>query len=578
MEESWADKFDGDSHSRSGSRAVSRKSGAVVLEDNPDGAELDFEDPNLRKGSATPKSAQSTKNKETPKPSSRAAGDERSTSKVQNLIRQRQSAQSKKSAKSPTKDDENFGSEGDNASGKGGTEEGDRPESSRSKVSFAAIVLQAKPGIGKKKEDEIEIDEDLQPKKKKPPSKAAKLCKRFFKWFRLLVQLLIISGVAVLCIISAVLSFMKFIESSGQPASKYKPKKMSGPHDAPGLIFIGVDLSLESCELFNFTALNIESLDKNESCDPGLTIELLPSDSLNADELSSLPNFLTEEKQSGSTLQMHLVRGPSLWMYKHTSYVHLTIPKTDTGTWGILYSTYDDARTLFDAAINAEDDGPRWKLAGDLILGNSMNFVTTDYQTVFLMSRQDFMELGISQATRVDMEISLLGMDKDALNGKIGQVEGENATRAHMQALFQWKDGYIMQGDTFMATSPFQIVTVISGVLLMLERAYNTFMRLYNSAKKKKPKEEAGEGEEQAAAERKGKDANDISNQDNSEVNKSTDDNVNNMMDDDLDKPGSRMQTPLIKVDEPDIDEEFGQNEQEQNFGYIAPGQQVNGH
>ena len=42
-----------------------------------------------------------------------------------------------------------------------------------------------------------------------------------------------------------------------------------------------------------------------------------------------------------------------------------------------------------------------------------------------------------------------------------------------------------------MATSPFQIVTVISGVLLMLERAYNTFMRLYTAAtKKKKAKQE----------------------------------------------------------------------------------------
>ena len=33
------------------------------------------------------------------------------------------------------------------------------------------------------------------------------------------------------------------------------------------------------------------------------------------------------------------------------------------------------------------------------------------------------------------------------MNEKIGQHES-NATLAHVEALFQWKDGYIMEGDT----------------------------------------------------------------------------------------------------------------------------------
>ncbi|XP_075244410.1 uncharacterized protein LOC142338513 [Convolutriloba macropyga] len=569
---SWAEKTEV-SQSRTGSVASTnrgRNSAAVVLEENPAGAELDFGDTTAVKHGG---SASSNKSSAQPQPDD-ANQEERSVSKVENIARQRQSAQSKKSAKS--QDPNGFGFDEDDdgdpddevqfAENKGGADMEEqsieRPESGRSRVSFAAIVLQARPRLGKSKEDEIDqsiVDEPVvMEKKEKKPSKAVKLCKTIFKWFRLLLQLVIVSGVVVLCIISAVLSFMKFIETSGQPASIYKPQKMTGPHEAPGLIFVGVDLELESCEMFNFTSLDINSLEKNETCDP-VSIVLQPSDPLTGEVASALPAFLTGAKQRGDTIQMHLVRGPSLWMYKQATTVHLTIPKTDTGTWGILHHKYTDAQADFETAILGTAS-ERWKLAEVLILGFSMNFVATNYQSVFLMSRQDFMEMGVTQATRTDMEISLLGMDEDALNDNIGQF-AINATRAHMQALFQWKDGYYMEGDTFMATSPFQIVTVISGVLLMLERAYNTFMRLYTAATKKKKAKQEDDATNQQQQDK------DQTGQAPNAKNNEGKDGLDTSNDDEFSKPGSRMQTPLIKVDEPgELEDDLGG---QQNFGYI---------
>ncbi|XP_063719713.1 uncharacterized protein LOC134846336 isoform X2 [Symsagittifera roscoffensis] len=458
----WAESADSARNRGSATAGKRRNLGAVVLDDNPESGELGFEE-NARSPSAT--------SVKTPNFINANEKEDKRTCNVENIARESKSAPKQAPVESDAQEYNN---------------DSDRPESARSKVSFAAIVFNAQQTelmTKDKKEQAYVPPKKSEPKQKKGPSKGAKMCRRVFRWTRLLLQLIIVLGVVTLCLISAVLSFMKFIESSGQPASIYKPKKMDGPHVEPGMVFIGVDLDLITCELFNFTSLDLENLPKNETCDP-MSMQLLSSDSLSGTTETSLPPFMTQEKESGSNLHMHLVRGPAQWMFKHASAIQLTVPITDTGTWGILVNKYDDAQLLFETALTGSADD-RWLLAADLILGNSMNFVSADYQTVFLMSKQDFKEFGSTQATRIDMEISLLGLDKSGMNEKIGQHES-NATLAHVEALFQWKDGYIMEGDTFMATSPFQIVTVISGVLLMLERAYNTFMRLYNSAKKKK--------------------------------------------------------------------------------------------
>ncbi len=108
---------------------------------------------------------------------------------------------------------------------------------------------------------------------------------------------------------------------------------------------IGVDLQYVSCEMFNFTSLDIESLPTNATCDPRSFV-LAASDSMSSALEESLPAFLIEEKKGGNNLNVYLMRGPSEWRYKDTTKFHVTVPRRDTGAWGILHQSFEQATVL----------------------------------------------------------------------------------------------------------------------------------------------------------------------------------------------------------------------------------------
>ena len=107
----------------------------------------------------------------------------------------------------------------------------------------------------------------------------------------------------------------------------------------PGLVFVGQDMMLHLCEQFNFTTLDIESLNKKSRCDP-------ISYTLDGKEMTSeaireqMPVML---KNLNDTLEFLLLKGPKDWSNKDTTRFHLSVPKNLTGVWVVIYHDYDEA-------------------------------------------------------------------------------------------------------------------------------------------------------------------------------------------------------------------------------------------
>ena len=59
-----------------------------------------------------------------------------------------------------------------------------------------------------------------------------------------------------------------------------------------------------------------------------------------------------------------------------------------------------------EASIAGMSPQTRWNLVQELLESHSMNFVSTNFRSFFLMSKQEFKKLGVLEAVRIDMEVN----------------------------------------------------------------------------------------------------------------------------------------------------------------------------
>ena len=110
-----------------------------------------------------------------------------------------------------------------------------------------------------------------------------------------------------------------------------------------GIIFVGQDMMLHLCEQFNFTTLDIDSLNKKSKCDP-ITYALEGREMKNEDLRAKMPVLL---KNLHDNLQFLLLSGPRDWSNKDTARFHLSIPKNLTGIWIVIYPNYAEAYSRY---------------------------------------------------------------------------------------------------------------------------------------------------------------------------------------------------------------------------------------
>ena len=99
-------------------------------------------------------------------------------------------------------------------------------------------------------------------------------------------------------------------------------------------------LQMRSCNVFNFTSLNIDVLHKKKLCyEQKFTLHHNDDTSLVGQELHEVLQYVKDTK---SELTVHLIRGPSDWSNKQTVMAHLTVPKDQSGAWGIIHPKYEE--------------------------------------------------------------------------------------------------------------------------------------------------------------------------------------------------------------------------------------------
>ncbi|XP_075242123.1 uncharacterized protein LOC142336998 [Convolutriloba macropyga] len=313
--------------------------------------------------------------------------------------------------------------------------------------------------------DELEAEANAEAEKNRN-SKWRKIQHVIFKGTALLVAV----AVVVLCLISAILSIKKLLDTKDKPASTYQQKLHSGPYQTPGLIFLGEDIQLHSCTIFNFTSLNVDSHENVTDC-PTKSFTLDDKSSLDQATLQSLPEFLQDLHE---VISLTLIPGPSDWETKETIQVHTSMPNSKAGIWVILHPDYKKVQHEFEEVGTASE---KWSFTSSLILENSMNFASAQFRSFFLMSKQEFKSFGSLDAVRIDMEITLMEQNKTELDLLLGD-ERSPLHYVHMEAFYQWKDGYFMEGDQFYAITIWAMFTIMASALLMLERGYNTLKRV----------------------------------------------------------------------------------------------------
>lgn len=307
-----------------------------------------------------------------------------------------------------------------------------------------------------------------------------------FGLIRFAIYFLVLLGVVVLCLISAYISIVTLLETKDIPASSYAQFSEPQKYVNPGIIFMARGLQIRDCDVFNFTSLNIDELFKRKLCyEQQFTLNHYDDISLLGVELHEVLQYVKDTK---SELTVHLIKGPSDWSNKQTVMAHLTVPKDQSGAWGIIHPDYEQIANKFSAS-SFEGALPtvKWELVQDLLVNSfTTNLVPGNFRALFLMTKNEFKNFGVTDAVNFDMEISLMEINQTRLD-MVVRAAGDNPRDfSQFEAIYQWKDNYFMQGDSLYTVTVWAIVTVICSALLMLERGYNTLKKAWGQAKAKK--------------------------------------------------------------------------------------------
>ena len=84
---------------------------------------------------------------------------------------------------------------------------------------------------------------------------------------------------------------------------------------------------------------------------------------------------------------------------------------------------------------------------------------------------------GIKQSSSIRAETTI---------SKINESDPGTFDYRPVEMLFQWKDGYIVEGDRFISVTVWDAFAVVASILLMLDRAYTTWGRVVNKVVKTK--------------------------------------------------------------------------------------------
>ncbi|XP_075261329.1 uncharacterized protein LOC142353024 [Convolutriloba macropyga] len=324
------------------------------------------------------------------------------------------------------------------------------------------------------------------------PTPPAQQKKKTVKMVKFVLYLVILLAVVAMCIFSAFMSIITLLQTKDIPATTYKQEKQQGNHKYTGIIFMAKGLNLISCKTFNFTSLNIDELFKRERCnEKHFTLHYY--DVIDSELEGQLHEMLRYIRREQSQLTVVLVKGPADWSNKQTTISHITVPMDQSGAWGIIHPDYDQLSDQFAASsFPGAMTHLKWDLTQNLLVdGFSMNLISSNFRTLFLMSENIFMDFGNIDAIRFELEISLMESNETALDidASIRKPDIQLTQVQHIEALYQWKDNFYMEGDSLWAVTVWAIVTVVSSALLMIERGYNTLMKAWNQAKPKpKPK------------------------------------------------------------------------------------------
>ncbi|XP_063728789.1 uncharacterized protein LOC134856438, partial [Symsagittifera roscoffensis] len=266
------------------------------------------------------------------------------------------------------------------------------------------------------------------------------------------VYLVILLAVVAMCMLSAFMSISTLLQTKDIPATTYKQKKQTGPHKHTGIIFMAKGLDLITCETFNFTSLNIDELFKRPLCQER-QFTLHYYDEIPFYLESSLHEMLQYVRKEQSQLTAVLIRGPADWGNKQTTIAHVTVPLDQAGTWSVIHPDFDELSDRFAASsFEGAMTHLKWELSQDLLDGGySMNPVSSNFRTLFLMSENVFMNFGNVDAIRFEMEISLMESNKSALDRSVRDRRGGGTDLTqlqHIEVLYQWKDNYFMLGDS----------------------------------------------------------------------------------------------------------------------------------
>ena len=113
-----------------------------------------------------------------------------------------------------------------------------------------------------------------------------------------------------------------------------------------------------------------------------------------------------------------------------------------------------------------------------------MRFFPFGFENYVIISRTEIREAGenVKPTIRLETETSLSLVDPE---GFIGQKSTNMTT---VKVGVQWKDGYVTDVRSFITATKWSAVSVISTMLLMLEKAYGFATRIYASVKSDREK------------------------------------------------------------------------------------------